>query len=166
MSEPSEPVVANEVAEAVEATEVAEAVVAVEEIQVGLTDQEIDRCFTALKNAVKNTNVLPSTLTDILRYAMEVVELSNVKGSKRRELAIMLVRKVIDGQESLSDKDKQLCLDIVDSGVLSNTVDLVIDASKGKLDLNKVVELVGATVEVGADNCGNCFPFSLFKKNK
>lgn len=92
--------------------------------------------------------VSPQTLMVVVKYAMEVVELTKLKGSEQRQMVVDVVKQVVV-DAPISDEREKLCLDMIESGVLGQTVDLVVDASKGHLDINRVASLV--------ENC--CFSF-------
>ena len=68
---------------------------------------------------------------------MEVVEASEAKGKRQKTLVIQLVKQIVKDAPISDDKEKFL-LDMIENGVLGNTIDLVIDASKGNLNINKV----------------------------
>lgn len=92
--------------------------------------------------------VNPQNLMVIVKYAMEVVELTKLKGSEQRQMVVDVVKQVVV-DAPISDEREKLCLDMIESGVLGQTIDLVVDASKGHLDINRVATL--------AENC--CFSF-------
>ena len=68
---------------------------------------------------------------------MELVEDTDVKGKSQKELVLNLVTEVINDSQ-LTDEEKWLCTSILRSENTNNTIDLIIDASKGNLNLNKV----------------------------
>ena len=91
-----------------------------------------------LKNKIGDMEINAGTIVKVLQLAMEVVETSPVKGAAQKELAIKLVRQtIIDAP--IADEKEKLLLDIIEQGVLGNTLDLVIMASKGELDVNAIV---------------------------
>ena len=92
-----------------------------------------------LKGKIGDTEINAQTIIKVLRFAMEVVEAApNFKGPAQRDLAIQLVRQlVIDSP--ISDEKEKLLLDMIDQGILANTIELVVAASKGNLDINTVV---------------------------
>ena len=76
----------------------------------------------------------------IVKVAMEVVEVSEVKGSEQKVLVNKLVSKlVIDAP--ISDAKEKLLLDILDEGIVDEVIDLVVSASKGELNLNAAKEV-------------------------
>ncbi len=62
----------------------------------------------------------------------------NFKGPAQRNLAIKLVRQIVV-DAPISDEKEKLLLDMIDQGILANTIELVVAASNGKLDINTVV---------------------------
>ena len=99
-----------------------------------------DYCMLELKKKIEGIEVNADTVIVILKYAMEVVELSKAKGEKQRELAIKLVRKVIV-DAPIGDEKEKLLLDLIDNGILANTVDLVVEASRGDINVNNVAQV-------------------------
>ena len=92
-----------------------------------------------LKGKIGDTEINAQTIIKVLRFAMEVVEAApNFKGPAQRDLAIKLVRQIVV-EAPISDEKEKLLLDMIDQGILANTVELVVAASKGNLDINMVV---------------------------
>jgi hypothetical protein len=94
--------------------------------------------FADLKEKIGDMEINADTIIQILRFAMEVVETTQVKGAEQKELVIKLVRQVVV-EAPITDEKEKLLLDMIDHGVLGNTVDLVVMASKGELDVNAIV---------------------------
>jgi len=91
-----------------------------------------------LKKKIGDMEINAQTIIKVLRFAMEVVETTQVKGEAQRDLAIKLVRQVVV-EAPISDDKEQLLLNMIDQGILANTIELVVDASKGELDINAAV---------------------------
>jgi len=91
-----------------------------------------------LKEKIGDTEINAQTIIKILQFSMEVVEATRVKGPAQRDLAIKLVRQIVI-DSPISDEKEKLLLDMIDQGILTNTIELVVAASKGKLDINTVV---------------------------
>jgi hypothetical protein len=101
---------------------------------------DFDNCMKQLKSKLGGIEVSVENFMVIVRFAMEVVEVTQLKGSAQKELAVRLVRTVVV-EAPISDNKEKLLLDMIDQGVLGNTVDLVVDASRGKLDVNTVIKV-------------------------
>lgn len=96
--------------------------------------------LNALKEKVGTMEINAQTIITVLRFAMEVVEATQLKGAAQKELAIKLVRQIVV-EAPISDDKEKLLLDMIDSGILSDTVELVVDATKGELDVNAAVKV-------------------------
>jgi len=91
-----------------------------------------------LKKKIGDMEINAQTVIKVLRFAMEVVEATQLKGQAQKDLAIKLVRQIVSDAPISDDKEK-LLLDMIDQGILANTIELVVDASKGKIDINTAV---------------------------
>ena len=111
-------------------------------------DKLFDESLTELKKRLAEKEVNAATLIVILRVAMEMVESTRLKGDEQKELANRLVRQVVV-DAPIADENEKLLLDMIDKKVLENTIDLVVAASKGELDVNSAQEI--------AKTC--CLPF-------
>jgi hypothetical protein len=78
----------------------------------------------------------PSTVMQVLRIAMEAVEGSPIKGEEQKELAVKIILELAEGAE-LPDEHKFLIKSLAEGGLINDTIDLVIEATKGELDINK-----------------------------
>lgn len=99
-----------------------------------------DSALTILKEKLIDTEIDASSIIVVLQRAMEVVELSEAKGEAQKELALKLVKRIIIDAPITDDKEKFL-LDLVDGDVLGNTIDFVVSASRGDLNLNAAAEV-------------------------
>jgi len=111
-------------------------------------DKLFDETLTELKKRIQGKAVNAGTLMSTLRVAMEMVEATRLKGADQKELAKKLVRQVVV-DAPITDAKEKLLLDMIDQDILSHTIDLVVAASRGELDINAVQEV--------AKVC--CFPF-------
>ena len=119
-----------------------------------MSDSEVfETAIKMLKVKTEGTDINATSIIKIMQTAMEVVEITEVKGKEQKDLAIKLVRQlVVDAP--IHDEKEKLLLDMIDNNILGDTIDLVISASKGELDINKIVA-------VSAGCCGKI----LAKKN-
>jgi hypothetical protein len=101
-------------------------------------DEVYDDARKELDELVSDMTINAATIMRLLQFAMEIVEATQLKGEEQRKLCIKLVKDVIVAAP-LGGKEEQLLLDMIDNGVLDNTVELVVDASQGKLDINAAV---------------------------
>ena len=64
----------------------------------------------------------------IVKHAMEIVELTELKGEEQKNMAIKLIKSFT--------KDLDDIKILIDDETLSSTIDLIVDATKGKLNIN------------------------------
>jgi len=105
-----------------------------------MTDAQFDESLLMLKQNLGDKEIDAQTIVFVLKSAMEIVEATKAKGEEQRELTIKLVRQIVVDAPISDDKEK-LLLDMMDEGILADTIDLVIKASKGDLDINAAVKL-------------------------
>ena len=118
--------------------------VSAKEVELVVEEVKEDPDFIdALKEAqdkLKDKEINISNVMAIVQITMESVELTKVKGEKQKDLAVKLIEKIIKDAPISDDKEKFL-LDMVKEGVIGSTIDLVVAASKGELDINSVKEV-------------------------
>ena len=97
----------------------------------------------------------------LLRMAMIVVEKTNETGSKKKEFVLNLLTEVVMTNDMMSPEDKEEALHLIRGGIVSDAIDFLIDASKGKFDVNKVEKIA----EEVAKSCFTlCFEKLMKKK--
>lgn len=104
-------------------------------------ETEFTKSLVDLKKRLSGNEISVGNMMTIVRFSMEVVELTKLKGEEQRELAIKLIRQVIVDAPISDDKEK-LLLDMIDQNVVASTIDLVVAASHGQLEINQVTEVV------------------------
>ena len=71
---------------------------------------------------------------------MEAIEDTPIKGEAQKEYAVKLLKALVQSQAE--DPEKTILLGIIDSGILEGTIDLVVSATNGELNVNQVGEAV------------------------
>ena len=97
----------------------------------------------------------PRTVMEVLKMAMEAVEGSPVKGVEQKDLAIKVVLEIASNV-GLPEDQLTIIRTLVDGGFVSDTIDLVIAASQGRLNINQAQEVAKGCFKT-------CFS-SMFKK--
>ena len=123
-------------------------------------------CYDEFDKQIKSQNLVISmeTIMRMLRIAMVIVEQTNETGKNKKDFVIRMIAKIVsDCSDStmISAEMKLEILNMLYSPLFDDTIKLVVDASKGTIDLNKVQE-VAAQVAVGCFS--RCLAF-LSKKN-
>ena len=96
---------------------------------------DFDLCLGQLKERCDNIEINEENLMIIVKYSMEIIEVTELKGQEQKEMAIKLVKNMINNSK-LTDKVRTILNDIIDSRTLSSTIDLIVDATKGNIDIN------------------------------
>ena len=100
-------------------------------------------CLAELKAKLGEAGVKKSTVALIIRYTMEVVEKTPLKGAAQKDFALRLIGDLV---AELPDGDEKAFLsDMIASGGIADTIDLVVSATKGDLDVNKVAKVAATS---------------------
>ena len=110
-------------------------------------------CKNQLKELIKDLNINTTTLHLIIKYTMELVEKTPLKGPEQKDFACRLLREIF--QETTDGDEEKTLLLLVDNGSIGNMIDLIIDATQGKLDINTITQVSQGCI-------GACLPY-LFK---
>ena len=78
----------------------------------------------------------PATLMEFVRKAMEIADAAIKSGDKAQYATNLVLLQI--AESSMTEEEKVLCRAIVNTGILKGIFTLVIDGTKGKLDINKV----------------------------
>ena len=113
-----------------------------------------------LTTRAEGMGITPQSLVLLSKYAMEIVEATSLKGSEQKEMVIRLVKKIVE-DSPLEEAEKKLCADLIEKGTISQMIDLVVDATKGRLKINQE-----EIIERGATCCSLLFQYWKTKKNK
>lgn len=103
-------------------------------------------------------------LMSLMRQLMENAEKTTLNGLQRKEVVLGLIRETVGmlNDDVLPPAARATAMELVEGDVLEGAIDLVVAATKGKLDLNTVVEHVNPGCITQA-----CKAVSgLFKKKK
>lgn len=92
--------------------------------------------YNAFSQKMDANSIKPENIMIYVKYAMEIAELTNLKGAEQKQLVIDIIRKIVKDTEN-----ERLCMDFIDSGTLSQTIDIIVDATKGRLAINKPASL-------------------------
>ena len=107
-----------------------------------------------------NISVTPDMIMKLLRIAMVIVEQTKETGTNKKEFVINLLKEVFLNNTSVLTEHKLEALNLITNGVVSESIDIIIEASKGKFDLNKVEKVAE---EIAKSCFAVCFE-KLFKK--
>lgn len=93
-----------------------------------------------LRNRTNDIDINAKTIISVVRFAMEIVEATTLKGEEQRVLVEKLVRQVIV-DAPINDSKEQILLYMIDQGIVGDIIDLVVSATKGELNVNAAIEI-------------------------
>ncbi len=105
--------------------------------------KQFQEVYNALLKKINDTDSFelnPHNLIVLLKMTIELVEFLELSGREKKSLVIDLLKKYVN-ESKINETEKQICLDMINNGTISETIDLVIDASNGSLDINNVIDL-------------------------
>jgi hypothetical protein len=108
-----------------------------------------------------NLSVSAESVMRLLRIAMIIVEQTNESGSNKKEFVIKLLKDVVMNNASMLTEHKLEALNLITGNIVSDSIDFIIDASRGKFDINKVEKIAEEVAK-------SCFSMCLerFSKKK
>ena len=138
----------------------------IDEDKASVIVKDFKYCYDEFEKQIKTQSVVISmdTIMRMLRIAMVIVEQTNESGKNKKDFVIRMISKIVsDSPDStmVSAEMKVEILNMLYSPLFDDTIKLVVDASKGTLDLNKLQE-VAAQVAVGCFS--RCLAFLSKKK--
>lgn len=127
-------------------------------------EQEIDsetslfrQVTEILKRRVKDISIRPNTLHLVIKYIMELIEETPIKGVAQKEFALKVLRELF--RDLTEGEDELVLLKLLDDGSISNLIDLVVDATNGKLNINAAIMTTTSCITT-------CIPHISRKQNK
>ena len=101
-------------------------------------DNRPDMYLKVVKEILKGTPINVTSLHLILKTVMEIVEGTPIKGSEQKTVALKILRQLFI--DFTDDDLESTLIGLLDSGAINNLIDLIVDASKGKMNINTVVK--------------------------
>ena len=109
-----------------------------------------------LKQKFGETRITADTVHILLKEVIELVEHYSCPGSEKREHVVTIVKALVNDLVD-DNEEKRIILEMIDKKILENTVDLIILATKGQLNINnkqtqtKVVSCVKSCFSILVD---------------
>ena len=109
-----------------------------------------------MKKKLANVSLRPNTIHLVIKYIMELIEETPIKGVEQKEFALKVMRELF--KDLTEGEDEIVLLKLLDDGSISNLIDLVVDATNGKINVN-------AAIETSVQCVTTCLPL-CFRKSK
>lgn len=114
-----------------------------------------EKLLSNLKEKISVIEIRTSTIHLLIKYVMEQIEETQIKGLEQKEVGLKLIRQLII--DLTENEDEKVLLQLLDDGTVGNLIDLISDATKGKLNINTIVD-----ASTGCIN--SCLPYCFSKK--
>lgn len=113
-----------------------------------------EELLSKLRIQCKDIGIKKTTLAVIIKYVIEAVEDTPVKGAAQKEYALRLLRALIE--ELSQGEDKEYLLNAIDSGGIGDIIELIVSASKGEININKVIKTTSTLLPYCIALLGKC----------
>jgi anti-sigma28 factor (negative regulator of flagellin synthesis) len=109
-----------------------------------------------------NYTISPETIMKLLKIAMTIVEQTKESGPNKKIFVINLLRDLfVNDKTGLLGEHKLEALNLIHGNLVSDTIDFIVDASKGNFNINKI-EVVAEHV---AKSCFSHCLSRIFKRS-
>ena len=85
---------------------------------------------------------------EYVKLIMEALEQQPIPGKTKKELALNILRDVVD-KSGLDETKKSGCMALIDNNIISNAIDIIIVAASGKMEINM------PTLSTASATCSN-----------
>ena len=120
-------------------------------------------CQEEFQKQIKANNcvISPETVMKLIRIAMTIVEQTKETGANKKIFVVKLLNDLfINDTTGILGEHKIEALTLISGNIVSDVIDFVVDASKGKLNVNKIE----AVVETVAKTCSLQCWSRIFKR--
>jgi hypothetical protein len=118
---------------------------------VELVETAKDEVLAGIREKMSECGIKKSTLAVLVRYTVEAVEDTPMKGADQKDYAIRLIGDLIS--ELPAGEEKEFLEIALSSGSVEGTIELIVSASRGELNVNKVVEVASTSCLSGLLAC-------------
>jgi hypothetical protein len=126
-------------------------------------EKDIETAIKAFKFKITSLTITPDTIMTVLQYAMEAVEVTMLTGAEKKKAVIDIVRKaVVDAP--MEDHIENILIEMIDDGIVSHTIDIIVSASRGNLNLNGMAKASQVVCTNLVPHLGTCLTWCFSKK--
>lgn len=95
-------------------------------------------CYNKFYSQVFHMEICPKKLISLAVIGMEVVESTPVDGHVQKSLVIKMIQRFINSAP-INENSKKYYLKLVENGMLSSCIEVIIAATKGKVHVNSPI---------------------------
>uniref|UniRef100_A0A6C0J033 Uncharacterized protein n=1 Tax=viral metagenome TaxID=1070528 RepID=A0A6C0J033_9ZZZZ len=126
---------------------------------------DIETARRACEFKIASLNITPDTIVTVLQYAMEAVEVTTLKGDEKKKAVMDIVRKTVEDVPTQNYMKKTL-IEMIDNGIVSHTIDIIVSASRGNLNLNGMANTSKVVCTNLIPHLGTCLKWCFSKKTQ
>ena len=93
-----------------------------------------------VKKNMENVGLNLNTIHIVIKYVMEATEKTPLKGKEQKAFALRIIKELIDNVPD-SNEHKKTLLAMYENDSISNTIELIVSASKGELGINNITQI-------------------------
>jgi hypothetical protein len=107
-----------------------------------LNNENINLLSDIVEEKLIKYNTQTLTLLVVIENILEVVEITKLKGNDKKTLSLKLIQKFIEYCPEKYIVLKSTMQQSLDNGFISDTIDLIVKASKNELKINNIKDIV------------------------
>jgi len=107
---------------------------------VDATEKFVHKGIEEVKKKLADIGIKSSTMHLVIKYVIEAVEKFPTTGPARKDLALRIIKDLVG--ELPDSSEKEFILETLNNGLVADTIDLIISASKGDLAINVLQDVV------------------------
>ncbi len=98
-------------------------------------------CISMLREKTKDISINENNIMNIIVFTIEIIENNIVQSYlNKKDIALQIIKQLID-EKKIENPTSQVTIELLlNSDFISNTIDTIVNASKGKININKIVE--------------------------
>jgi len=107
---------------------------------VDATEKFVHKGIEEVKKKLADIGIKSSTMHLVIKYVIEAVEKFPTTGPASKKLALRIIKDLVG--ELPDSSEKEFILETLNNGLIADTIDLIISASKGDLAINVLQDVV------------------------
>lgn len=127
--------------------------------------KDIETARRAFEIKIASLTITPDTIITVLQYAMEAVEVTALKGNEKKKAVMDIIRKAVE-DAPMEDHIEKILLEMIDDGIVSHTIDIIVSASRGNINLNGMANASQVVCTNLVPHLGTCLTWCFSKKTK
>lgn len=104
-----------------------------------------NNCLNRIKNKLSILDTHLNNIHLLIKYVMETIEETELKGIDQKKLALAIIQDIIS--EIKNEDEKKRLQELLHNNTISNIIELIVDATKGKINVNNISLIAGNCIE-------------------